>query len=115
MDDVITNAVVTAVKTSRFSRLPKWLRVVLLTLSILTVVYWLGFLIYKLLCAVRVIGAFIFDKRNYWTFLICIVILLVGSLLMAQFYFGLDPFGKMAAWFVQKWDEFREILIELLI
>ena len=50
---------------------------------------------YKIICDIRVIGAFIFEKRNYWTFLCCILILVLGGLLLAQYYFKLDPFGKI--------------------
>ena len=114
MEEVITNTVVAATKVSWFSKLPKWLKIILLTLSIVTVVYWLGFVIYKILEAVRIIFAYIFEKRNYWTFLICVLILIVGSLLIAQFYFNLDPFGKMANWFIAKWNELREWLSNII-
>lgn len=113
MEEVITN-VVAATKQSWFSKLPKWLRIILLILSIVTVIYWLGFAIYKILEAVRIVMAYIFEKRNYWTFLICILILIVGSLLIAQFYFQLDPFGKLANWFIEKWNELREWLSNII-
>ena len=93
-----------------FDRLPKWLRVILLLISIVTLVYWLGFMIYKILSAIRVIGAYIFEKRNYWTFLCCILILIVGGLLLAQYYFNLDPFGKLLEWFNGQIEALREYL-----
>ena len=102
------------IKTSLFSRLPRWLRIILIILSIITVVYWLGFVIYKLLCAIRCIGAFIFESRNYWTFLVCVLILVVGSLLVAQFYLGLNPFGEIYEWFVEKITELRDSIVNLI-
>lgn len=93
-----------------WDRLPKPLRFILIFISIITVVYWVGFTIYKLLDAIRAIGAFICDKRNYWTFLCCILILVVGSLLIAQYYLNLDPFGKIAEWAISRWIELKETI-----
>lgn len=93
-----------------WDKLPKWLRFILILISIVTVIYWVGFMIYKLLDAIRAIGAFIFNKRNYWTFLCCILILVIGSLLVAQYYFNLDPFGKIAEWFISVWQQIKETI-----
>lgn len=93
-----------------WDKLPKWLRFILILISIVTVIYWVGFTIYKLLDAIRAIGAFIFNKRNYWTFLCCILILVIGSLLVAQYYFNLDPFGKIAEWFISVWQQIKETI-----
>ena len=76
----------------------------LIIASIITLVYWVGFAIYKILCAIRVLGAFIFDKKNYWVFLCCVLILLVGSFLVAQFWLGLDPFGKFISFIQDKFN-----------
>ena len=78
-----------------YDKFPRWLKIILLIISIITIVYWIGLMLYKILCAIRVIGAFVFEKRNYWTFLCCILILVLGGLLLAQYYFNLDPFGKI--------------------
>lgn len=102
------------VKTSLFSRLPSWLRFILIVLSIVTMVYWLGFIVYKLLSAIRCIGAFIFESRNYWTFLCCILILVVGSLLIAQFYLGLNPFGELWEWFMNEITYLRDSFISMI-
>lgn len=93
-----------------FRRLPKWLRIILIILSILTMVYWIGYITYKILCGVRVFGAFIFDKRNYWTFLTCIAILLIGTLLVAQFALGLDPIGKAYQYIIDQFNNLRDII-----
>ena len=98
------------VKIPFFRRLPKWLRIILIILSILTMVYWIGYITYKILCGVRVFGAFIFDKRNYWTFLTCIAILLIGTLLVAQFALGLDPIGKAYQYIIDQFNNLRDII-----
>lgn len=93
-----------------FKRLPKWLRITLIVLSILTMVYWIGYITYKILCGVRIFGAFIFDKRNYWTFLTCIAILLIGTLLVSQFALGLDPIGKAYQYIINQFKNLRDII-----
>lgn len=107
--------IITEAKRSLYHRLPKWVQFLLKVLSIITVVYWLGYLIYKILCAIRCIGAFIFDTRNYWTFLCCILILLIGTLIAAQCYLGLDPIGQVGNWFIDRWNDFKNLLIEALM
>lgn len=102
------------IKQSKFNKLPKWLRVLIFVLSLITIVYWLGVAIYKLLCLIRVIGAFIFEERNYWMFLCCILILIIGSLLIAQFSLGLDPFGKFVEWIGGIDKSIKGFLIQML-
>lgn len=104
---------VVEVKKHWYSNFPKWLRITLLVVSIITVIYWGCLLIYKSLKAFRRFGVFFFDERNYWTFLTCILILLVGSLLIAQFALGLDPFGNFADWVAEKIDDTREAIKSL--
>lgn len=103
------------IKKNWYNKLPKWLQSLLLIISLVTFVYWVGFLFYKILDAIRKIGAFIFDNRNYWTFLTCILILVVGALLLGQFYFNLDPFGKMADGFNNMVYGFREYIANLIL
>ena len=107
-------AVINEVKRSLFSRLPKWLQVILIVISIITVVYWLGFVVYKVLSAIRCIGAFIFEKRNYWTFLCCILILLVGTFIVAQFVLGLDPWGNFTNWVTDSINYLKGLVIEAI-
>lgn len=102
--------IVNEVKATFWSKLPRWLQIVLIVISIITVVYWLGFMIYKILCAIRVIGAFVFETRNYWTFLCCILILAIGTLIVAQFVLDLDPVGHFANWVVEKVNELKSLI-----
>ena len=89
-----------------YSGFPKWLKAILLVISIITVIYWLGFLVYQILKAVRCVFAYIFEKEHYWTFIICLFLIFISALLVAQFYYGLDPFGKFLEWvksILDKW------------
>ena len=51
-------------------------------------------LVYKILELIRRFVHFISDKRNWWTFVCCVFILLIGTFVVAQFVLGLDPIGK---------------------
>ncbi len=97
-------------KLLRDSSLPKWLKWLLYIVITITCIYWLGVMLYKLLEALRKFLHWASDKRNWWTFLTCIFILLIGSLLISQFALGLNPFGKFINWIVNQWTEFRNWL-----
>lgn len=100
---------------SFFSKLPRWFRILLLVVSIITMVYWVALITYKMLCAIRVIGAFIFEKRNYWTFLFCIAILIFGTLLVAQLFLGLDPVGKIWEYILNQYEQLKETIVNKII
>lgn len=102
------------IKRSLFSKMPKWLQIILTILSIITVVYWLGFMTYKILSAIRCVGAFIFEKRNYWTFLTCILILALGTLIVSQFVLGLDPLGTAYNWLIDRLKDLKSFIIEAI-
>ena len=100
------------VRESKMPKVLKWLINILLTL---TCVYWIGYFIYKILESVRRFVHWTTEKRNWWTFLMCILILCVGILLAAQFYFELDPIGKITNYFIEKWNGWREYLANLIM
>ena len=97
-----------------YDKFPRWLKIVLFIVSVITMVYWVCFMTYKILCAIRVIGAFVFEKRNYWTFLCCILILVLGGLLLAQYYFKLDPFGKIVEQVSNLFNQIRGSVADLI-
>ena len=82
----------------------------LIIASIITLVYWVIWLIIKILKAIQKVGAFIFEARNYWTFVGCIVVLLIGTLLVAQFLLGLDPIGKFIEFILDKFQWIRDTI-----
>ena len=80
------------------SQLPKWLKILIYVVLTLTLIYWLGLLIYKFLEYLRRFIHWASEKRNWWTFLFSVFLVLVGSFIMAQFVLGLDPWGKFVDW-----------------
>lgn len=103
------------IKKHWYSNFPRWLKIVLLIVSIITIIYWVGFMTYKILCGIRVIGAFVFEKRNYWTFLSCILLLLIGSLIMAQCVLGLNPIGIATEYILEKWQSIKEVIVNSIL
>lgn len=90
------------------NKMPKPIRVIYYILLTLTLIYWLYRFIAGVLTLIQKLGSFIFEKRNYYTFIVCLLILTVGILLASQFLFNLDPFGKACNWFVEKWNNIRQ-------
>lgn len=100
------NAIIENVtKTSFFSRLPKWLKITLIIISILTLVYWVGFIVIKILSLVRFILQEISKKEHYWFFIVTMLVVGIVALLLSQYVFGLDPFGKIGDWCTETYDK----------
>ena len=95
-------------------KMPKLIRMIYYVLLAITLVYWAYRLVALILDLIQKIGLFVFDKRNYYTFIICLIILSTGILIASQFIFGLDPFGKMVNWFVDKWNDFRAWCVKII-
>lgn len=100
------------IRKNLFQSLPKWLRIILIILSIITVIYWAILLIYKILKINRIIMEYVFKKDHYWTFVICLIMILISALLLSQFVFGLDPFGKFINSIIEKINEIKNNLIK---
>lgn len=79
------------INNSKIPRIIKWLLYILLTI---TMIYWIIMLVYKILELIRRFVHFVSDKRNWWTFVGCVIILLIGTFVVAQFVLELDPLGK---------------------
>lgn len=95
-------------------RLPKAVRIIYYVLLGVTLIYWLYRAIVAVLDLIQTIGAFVFEKRNYYTFMVCLLILGIGVLFASQFIFGLDPFGKLVNWFVERWNDFRAWCVNVI-
>lgn len=82
-------------------KLPKWLKIIYYIILIITFIYIIYRFLEWILITIQKIGAFIFEPRNYWTAVMSIFILLIGSFILAQFVLGLDPWGDAINWFKQ--------------
>lgn len=95
--------------------IPKALKVLLYILLTLTCIYWISIMTYKILELLRKSLHWCSEKRNWWTFVVCIAILAIGSLLIAQYLLDLDPIGKVVNWVVTNINEFRNKLGNIII
>lgn len=85
-------------------RLPLFLKIPYYIILWVTALYAIYRLLRFILESIQKTGAFIFDKRNYWTVVLSISILLLGSFLVSQFWLGLDPVGKTVQQ-IKEWSE----------
>lgn len=92
------------------SKLPKWLKIMLDVLLTITLVYWFGVMVYKILEATRRLLHWVSEKRNWWTFLVSILLVLVGSFIMAQFVLGLDPIGAITSYIEDLYKNLSETI-----
>lgn len=116
MEDIVAS---TKIKRRRLSyrigdNLPRPLRFIYYAILILSGIYILYRIIEWILKTIQKIGQFIFDDRTYWAVWICILILVIGGLLLGQYYFDLDPFGKIAEFFMNFWNQVRETIYNWL-
>lgn len=77
------------------SNIPKVIKWILYILLAITMIYLIIILSYRILEILRRTVHFVSEKRNWWTFVCCIFILLIGTFIVAQFWLGLDPIGKI--------------------
>lgn len=126
MEQEIIQAVV---KKHWYSSYPKWLKIVLLVISIVTVVYWVGRLIAIILEAVRTIGELVFDwlskamawignnifgKDHFYTCICCLFIAIVACTLICEFVFDLGVFELIINWALDVWETFRQWCTNLI-
>lgn len=87
-----------------FSRLPKWCKITLIILSIITIVYWAIFLFIKIWTCVGFCLHWITynepTKRNWWIYTTCVLILIIGSLVVAEIFSPYKPFTSLKNGFI---------------
>ena len=96
----------------RNSNMPSAIKWILYILLAITMIYWIIILTYKILEYTRRFMSFVSEKRNWWTFVCCIFILLIGTFIVAQFVLGLDPFGKFINSIIEKINEIKNNLLK---
>ena len=126
MEQEIIQAVV---KKHWYSNYPKWLKIILLVISLVTVVYWVGRLVVYILEAVRTLLelGFIylsmgllwvtenaFDKDRFYTGVSILFISLVACTLVCEFVFDLGVFELITNWALNVWETFRQWCTNLI-
>lgn len=93
------------------SKMPKWIKVVFNVVLTLALFYLIGLLIYWIFEGLRLVLHFMTTKGHWWFMLLMLFICGVCILLAGQFYFNLDPFGKIADFFVNTFYNAKETII----
>ncbi len=94
-----------------FDKMPKWLRVLLIVLSIITIIYWAIWLAFHIWKYTGKALHWISDPRNWWIYTSVILILVVGGLLLAQFCSDIKPFTHLWNNIVELYDSLKEKII----
>ena len=92
------------------NKLPKGLRVVIYVLLGLTVVFWVLFLLAQILEVVRKVVHWMSQKSVFWTGFYALVILCVGTFLVAEFVLHLGWWDKLVAFFTNWFNVVREFV-----
>lgn len=82
------------------NNLPKPFRIIIKVLLVITLVYYIVFLVYLFLKYFRIFMAYIFDESRYWTFVICLLMILVSFLIWWQINY--DVFGELWEYLCEK-------------
>ena len=99
---------------SPFHKLPKWLRVIVIILSILTIIWWFGWLLYKFNKAFRVFLAWVSQPRNYYWFEGILIFSIICGLFVAQFCSDLKPFTRLFDNIKELINNIRDYLASLI-
>ena len=96
------------------SKIPRIIKCLLYVLLTITIIYWIIIMAYKLLDLMRRFLHFVSDKKNWWTFVCCVCILLIGTFIVSQFVLGLDPVGKFINSIKEMIDNIRNAIGEAI-
>ena len=91
--------------------IPTWLKVLINVLLTVTVVYWLGYFIYKILEFVRFcINGITKEKGRWWFFILCCLILTISICL----FMGFNPFTELWDWLVSTYENLIQNVVDKL-
>lgn len=88
--------------------MPSWLKVLINILLTITVVYWLGYFIYKILDIFRLFLHTMTEKKIYWVCLCIIFICAVATLFILEFNTDIKPFTTMWNWLYKIFNMTRD-------
>ena len=101
-------------KFIRQSVMPRWLQILIEVVLTLTVVYWLGYIIYKMIDILRIFLHSMTEKKIWWVSLCIITICAIITLLILEFATDIKPFTHFGAWVVTMYNNVRNSLANLI-
>ena len=101
-------------KLIRECEMPSWLKVLINIFLTITVVYWLGYFIYKILNLVRLFLHTMTKKEIYWVSLGIIFICAIITLFILEFNTDIKPFTQMWEWLCSIFNVTRDKIADVL-
>lgn len=95
--------------------LPRPLRIIYYMILWLTLIYLMIRVTALILKYTQKLGAMIFDEKHFYFLVFVSLFLFVIIVLVAQFYFGLDPIGNFWDWVGDKIQQLKDYIIENII
>lgn len=90
--------------------MPRWLKILIDVLIIVTVVYWLGYTIYKILDVLRMFLHAVSEKKIWWVAIVILLGCTITTLCILEFCTDVKPFTMLGNWIVSLYNDARDIL-----
>lgn len=101
-------------KLIRESSMPKWLQIIINVVLTITVVYWLGYMIYKVLDILRLFLHTMTEKKIYWVALGILFTCFLITLFILEFNTDIKPFTLFWEWVCNIFNGARDGLADIL-
>lgn len=97
------------------SNLPKWFKILLYVFFTITMVYLVGWMVYKVLNAIRWIIHNATRPEVWWWTVVITIVAGISVLVIIQTQTDLDPIGNVVRNILDKWQNFRNWLGSIII
>ena len=95
-------------------KLPNWVKILLDILLTITLVYLIGFMVYKILDIFRLFLNTMTEKKVYWIALAIVTICAITTLCILEFTTEVKPFTIMGNWFVDRFNDVRNSIADVI-
>lgn len=94
--------------------MPKWLKILIDIVLTITIIYWLGYMLYKFLSVVRFVLHTITEKEHWWFFVVVVLGVLITILFILEFKSDTKPFTSFGKWIISLFDNAKNNVGEAL-
>ena len=95
-------------------KLPNWVKILLDILLTITLVYLIGFMVYKILDILRLFLNTMTEKKVYWIALGIVLICSITTLCILEFTTDVKPFTIMGEWFMARFNDVRNSIADII-
>lgn len=94
--------------------LPKWLKILINVLITITIIYWLGFIIYKSLDMLRIFLHTVSETKIWWTSLVIIIACTITTLCILECFTNVKPFTSCKDSIITWWNCVRNKIANII-